>query len=379
MQEPNDMLDNKGAVLILGAGNFQIDAIEHCKRAGYRVLGCSYRDIDPGIPLLDAFRQVDIRDIEGVIAFAREEGAIAVYSVGSDIAIPTAIAASERLGLPHFISYETACVCQDKGKMRAILADSGWSVPFTVARDAREAAEFGQFPAMMKPVDSQGQRGCFRVDSPEDVERLFEKSSAHSNTGDVIIERFIDGPEVSVNAFLRDGKIEFFMPSDRFSYSEYPGGIIKEHGLPCRSLEEDGLERVRQLVEQVTQRIGIKDGPVYFQIKLEGQQPYVIEVTPRLDGCHMWRFIRHYCGYDLLAATFQLLLGEDAPAQPAPQPREGDWRLQFLNSEPGVSFDRANYDVEGSDFLLWYYETGDTVLPINGFMEKCGYRIFRLA
>ena len=29
-------------ILILGAGNAQIDAIEYCKSAGYEVVGCSY-------------------------------------------------------------------------------------------------------------------------------------------------------------------------------------------------------------------------------------------------------------------------------------------------------------------------------------------------
>jgi len=368
----------KGTVLILGAGNYQIDAIHYCKDAGYRVLGCSYRTNDPGIPLLDGFRQVDVRDPEGVTAYAREEGATLVYSVGSDVAIPSIAKACETLNLPHYISYETACTCQDKGLMRTMLAKTDWSVPYVVASTADEATQFGQYPAMMKPVDSQGQRGCFRVDSDDDIRRLFDDSVSYSSTGQVIVERFIDGPEISVNAFLWDGNIEFMMPSDRYSYSEFPGGIIKEHGLPCRALTERASEAVGRLVKEVTETVGITDGPAYFQIKLDGEHPRVLEVTPRLDGCHMWRFIKHYCGYDLLAASFDALLDIRDNPQPEPQPREGDWRLTFMSSKPGVPFDREAYDVSGAEYLQWYYETGDRVLISNGLMEKCGYRIHRV-
>ena len=48
-------------VLILGAGNAQIDAIEYCHEHGIFVAGCSYTTTDAGIPLLDAFEQVDIK------------------------------------------------------------------------------------------------------------------------------------------------------------------------------------------------------------------------------------------------------------------------------------------------------------------------------
>ena len=371
----NHTPDTAPSILILGTGSCQIEAVEHCKSLGYRVLGCSYRNTDPGIALLDEFRQIDIRDIDSVIKYAREKHVDAVYSVGSDIAIPTAMKASEELGLPKFFSYSAACTCQDKGKMRTALSSTKWSVPFITTGSADEAIEFGCFPSMMKPVDSQGQRGCFRLDSEEDVRRYFDKSVEHSNSGVVIVEKFIDGPEISVNAFMRNGELEFMMPSDRYSFSEYPGGIIKEHGIPCRVLDDEGYATVEKLVKEVTRTIGIANGPVYFQMKMDGQRPYLLEIAPRLDGCHLWRLIKHYCGYDLLAATFDLLMNADSEKSFEPKPIKGDWMLTFMCSQPNVPFDRDNYDVSDSVFHSWYYETGDIVHPINGFMEKCGYRI----
>jgi formate-dependent phosphoribosylglycinamide formyltransferase (GAR transformylase) len=76
-----DYQGNRKKILILGAGNAQIDLIRYCKRMGMEVLGCSYSDTDPGIPLLDHFEQINITDVRGVIAYAEREAVDFIYSV----------------------------------------------------------------------------------------------------------------------------------------------------------------------------------------------------------------------------------------------------------------------------------------------------------
>lgn len=292
--------------------------------------------------------------------------------------MPTVAMVSEALGLPAFVSSKTAHVCHDKGKMRAALSGMPWNLSHLVASSVEQAAGFGAFPAMIKPVDSQGQRGCFRVESADDVRSRFADAVQFSKSGYVIVERYVEGPEISVNAFARDGEIEFMIPSTRHSHDDLPGGIIKEHVLPCVELSEPGLRNVGLLVSDVSQALGIENGPMYFQLKMEGDKPRILEVAPRLDGCHLWRLVKRYCGYDLLARTFDLLLGSDAVCEGPFEAESGKWVLSFMSEPPGTVFDRASYDVGAADFVNWYYETGDTVLRSNGILEKCGYAITRV-
>ena len=197
-------------ILIPGAGYPQIDAIEYCKSKGYKVAGCSYTSGDPGEHLLDAFKLVDIKDADGMTEWAAECGAILIYTAGSDLAMPTVMEASERLGLPHFISYETAQICHAKHRMRQTLGqDFAGNVPFGVYASLEDALGFTDFPGMMKPVDSQGQRGCFRVDSAEDIRENFAVSLDYSIEGKVIIEKFITGEEISVNGYMAGGELVF--------------------------------------------------------------------------------------------------------------------------------------------------------------------------
>lgn len=363
-------------VLILGAGNAQIDAIKYCKEQGWKVYGCSYTNTDKGIPLLDEFKQIDIKDIDGITEYVKQNDIDIVYSVGSDLAMPTVMKVSENCNTPHFISYETALLCQNKSKMREKLGqDFKGNIPYVVAENLEEALKFDLFPAMMKPTDSQGQRGCYEVNSKEDIEKYFEKSLEYSVEKRVIIEKYISGPEISVNAYMVDGKLIFSLVSDRIVFENLPGGIIKEHLVPSKVVDRDIEAEVIDLVERALKKLGVNNGPAYFQIKLDGREPIIIEVTPRLDGCHMWNVIKHFCEADLLEMSWQHLVNgkkeicynKDA---------KGFMKLAFMCEEPGRSYDRAKYDVSNALYINWYYETGDVVRKLNGFMEKGGYQIY---
>lgn len=364
-------------ILILGAGNAQVDAIRFCRNKGYEVYGCSYTSTDRGIPLLGHFKQIDIKDIGAVCEYASENKIDVVYLVGSDLAVPTAMRVSEQLNLRHFISYETAAICQTKNRLRSFLgADFQGNLPYLCASGIEQALGFGQYPCMMKPTDSQGQRGCYKIENENEIKEYFEISKSYSKSGNVILEKYIDGPEVSVNAYVQNGEVVFLLISDREVFDELPGGIIKRHIMGAHSLSAQARENIRTLSLNTIAKLSIINGPVYFQIKLQGDTPYIIEVTPRLDGCHMWNLIKHYCGVDLLAASLESLM-ENSTHVFAPKPKEGVYVLEFMCEKPGQAFCREKYDMHDFEYIDWYYQTGEQVKKLNGYMEKCGYQIYK--
>lgn len=364
-------------ILILGAGNAQIDAIEYCKKNGHKVYGCSYTDTDKGIKLLDEFEKINIIDIEKVADYVKQKEIDVVYSVGSDLAMPTVNKVSELLEMPHFVSAATAQICNMKNLMREELGqDFKGNVKFKVIENADEAKELDFYPMIMKPVDSQGQRGVCKVENYKEICQKFDKSKSYSKSKKVILEQFLDGKEISVNGYVVDGELKFALVSDRVSFSEFPGGIIKKHLIPtCFSAEV--VKRVEELAQRVVRKLEILNGPVYFQIKVVNDEPYLIEVTPRLDGCHMWRLIKYCTGVDLLDISFNHLLKGEADL-PAYELTDTEYELEFICQSPGSSFCSVEQD-ENAMFSRNYYFEGDTVRELNGYMEKCGYRIKKTA
>lgn len=366
----------KKKLLVLGAGNAQIDLIEYAKSIGLEVYACSYTNTDKGIPKADVFAQINITDAEKIESYVKENKIDYIYSVGSDIAVPTFCKVSENLNMFHFVSAKTAEICCNKHLMRKALGtDNAFNVPFTVCQTLDEARSAHFYPLMIKPVDSQGQRGVFMAENFEELTQCFERAMSYSRNGKVILEKHISGNEVSVNAYVKDGEIIFSMLSDRESFANLPGGIIKAHHLPSVFEKTKTHEKINMLVRETAAKLEIENGPVYFQIKVSEGHPYLIEVTPRLDGCHMWRLIKQYCGVDLLEMTVKHLLGESI-CVPEYQVSKTPVHTEFFCEAPDTVFNAGKYESFTADYKRMYYNTGDTVKKINGYMEKCGYRIF---
>ena len=52
------------------------------------------------------------------------------------------------------------------------------------------------------------------------------------------------------------------------------------------------------------------------------------------------------------------------------------WTLEFLCQKPGTSFAADHHALDGSTLVEWYYQDGVAVTPVNGVLEKCGYKIY---
>ena len=363
-------------ILVLGTGNAQKDIIEYCRDNGYYVIASSNTSAGSVRELADEFHLVDITDISETGKLARDQHVDFVYSVGSDVAMPTVAKVSDNLGLPCFIDFRTADICNHKNLLRSELQKKGTrgNIPYQIMESPEDTIRV-PFPAVLKPSDSQGQRGVRKVNDPDEVKAAFSDALGFSREKKVILESYIDGSEISVNVFLVNGEIRFYLISDRKVWDEYPGGIIREHIIPSRYEQDREIAgKIRELVEDVLGAIGLKNGPAYFQIKVSSSgEPYLIEVTPRLDGCHMWRLIRYSTGVDLLRASMELLEGKGyaQTTETVPKP----YSLEFLCGKPDTVFSKDNYDIPRHEFLCWYYEDGQKINRMNGFFEKCGYMI----
>jgi len=368
-------------VLILGVGNAQVDAIRHCRERGWEVHGVSYRHEGRGLPLVDRFALVNIVDKEAVLEYVVENEIDFIYSIGSDVAMPSVGYVSEKLGKPFFVDETTTELMQNKGKFRAFLEDKNLSsIPFMTAEKIDELRDWDIYPAIIKPVDAQGQRGIFELSSRADLETHFQGSRKQSRSGRVVVEQYIDGPEISINAFIHKGATVYGIITDRFIVPGLPGGIIRGHRIPSRINPSIGAKAV-DLASRVLEALRIQSGPVYFQMKYTVDDAYVIEVAPRLDGCHLWRLIKLIYDVDLLQATFDLLAGDshNIPGSwQTPKPQlDRELFLEFSLQETSSPFRKPEVGNRELLYQEFYYHEGDMVREINGLMEKTGYMIFQ--
>lgn len=359
-------------ILIPGAGHSQLDLIQAAKEEGWICFVAGGKEGEPGFAYADDYRVLDIRNRDALRDYAKEKDVKAIFTMGLEMALYNIESISEELGLPHFFSTTILDMLADKGQWRKALGD----IPFRVGENVEEFLP-GFYPAVIKPVDGSGQRGVFKVESDEEVKEFFAQSKAASKSGRVLMEEYIGGEEISVNTYLRNGELRFAMISDRISYSEYPGGIIKEHHIPSKY--EYLREEILALVKRVCQVIGFQNGHIYFQLKIDQEKAKLIEFTPRYDGCHMWNLIFEATGLDLRKVSLEYLEGKNERLdQYDGHMEEGLFKTVFLSLPPKTIVRESLFHIpDDARTVRRYYKEGEQVKTVTGYMEKAGYYIVK--
>jgi biotin carboxylase len=250
-------------------------------------------DADSGaanIPLADRFEKIDLKDREGVELFARslaEDGGLAgVMTAGTDFSATVAWVA-EKIKLTG-ISCEAALDASDKERMRGRFRAAGLPSPEFVilksAPEARFALPF-QWPAVVKPVDNMGARGCRRVDSFAELAAAVTDALRFSRSGRAIVEEYMEGPEFSVDALVYDGEITICGFADRHIFFP-PYFIEMGHTMPS-SFEPAVVESLLEVFRRGVRALGITNGAAKGDIKLTPRGPMIGEIAARLSGGYM--------------------------------------------------------------------------------------------
>jgi biotin carboxylase len=369
---------SRKTILVVGTNAGQADLIRYMRTRGWRVLACSKLADEPGRELCDEFFQVDVRDVERVVALAHARDVDLVYSVSSDTTNGTAVKVAEALGLPHFHSSELIRILDNKHKLREILNEHGISVvKFRHAATLEDASGWSHYPCFVKPDASQGQRGISKVDRREDLEAAFQAAKAVGGANSsVIIEEFLAGIEIPFNVLVKDGGIVFCEPNERLFISEAFIGLAGGHVHPCYNVPAEQQQAAHELVCALIELLRIDNGPLYVQVMVTKDGPKVVEIGPRVDGGHLWRLFAAAGHPDYIDLTMRVLLREPLPL---PRPRNGEaprCELIFYRAPTGYLFAAANHPIpEDALYSEYRYHDGEVIKPVNGKFEVVGYYV----
>lgn len=364
--------------LILGALAGQVDAIEVLKARGVETHACGHVAKGPGVEAADDFHMADITDFEEVLQLAKQLEVDLVYSVGSDIAMPTVVHVSERLGLPHFHGVQLTDLLRRKQALRDRLDVAQLSpVRYAAVAPSAPVPEWDTYPCIVKPVDAQGQRGISIVASPEDLVAAVELARSSSVSGPVIIEEYLVGPEVSAHVLVKDGEVQLFLPSDRHVWVGPMVGVAEGHSLPLRPETAKWEQEFRQLVESIVAELGVREGPLYVQTIFTETGPKIVEIASRLDGCHLWRLIKMSTGIDLMDTLLGRLLGDPWPELPAQFPIE-PMTLEFFLDSPDAETSEEKLHAQAHERAIFVQAQLEDGRPrrTNDVVARLGYQIY---
>jgi biotin carboxylase len=374
-------------VLFVGAGRHQRHAIEKARTRGLRVAAVDRNAEAPGLVAADVAEVVDFTEVDAVVEVARRIGVDGVLTVSADRAVPVVAAVSEALGLPG-IGSAAGHLLTHKRAMRDALGAAGLPQPayasLRSSADVDAALERVGFPAVLKPVDSGGQRAVFRIESRDELERDLDEAISESPTDEALLEEFVEGIELNGIVIARIGEPALITLSDRLRPPGIGFGVGWIHVYPP-SIPPDQLRLAGQVAVESVRALGLRDAIAFPQlIASPDGRVSVVEVAARIPGGQMADLVRHAVGVDLVDVALLQALGELVPDDVALPRFTQPLAIRFFTAQPGplptgrvtrIGELDAVLASEGVVQADTYLQLGETIRPVRRDGDRRGYVI----
>ncbi len=371
-------------LLVLGGGRHQTALIRRAEARGIATVVADYYPDAPGKAHATFPTDTDALDIDANIAIAEEYGVSGVITTGTDMAVVTMARVAAALDLPCYLSAEAAVAATHKEAMAQAFATAGVRrarlVTVNAADDAAEAAERIEFPVVVKPADSQGQRGTTKVDDRGEITAAVALALDSSREGTAVIEEFATGFEVTASAWVDSGTVHILTLADRVTYNPPPAiGIAVQHVFP--SLRAKGmLEEIESQSRAVAGAYGMQQGPLYIQMLLTPGGIIVVEAGARVGGGHEASLIPLVTGVDVTDRLIDLALdGACAPAayDYADTIDQTHALVNFLVARPGKVASLEGFAALRAEGAIaeggFYVQPGYEQAPIINSLGRVGY------
>ena len=350
-------------LLVLGAGPAQIGLLRAARQRDLFVIAVDRDPSAPGFAYADKRALVSTEDEPAVDRLARAESVDGIISPGADWPVGVAARVAARLGLPHPIDAATAALVTTKSRQRERFAAAGVPQP--------RPLEDPVAPCVVKAPDRQGQRGLTFVRTEEELPAAIEAAIEASRNGVYIVEEYVDGPEVTVQAVSIDGVFHPLLVADRLTADPPAFGVALAHAWPCVSETQSPIEAARAAAEA----LGVRNGPTYTQIRVGEDGSRVVELAARLGGGHDAELVEAATGLKLNDLALDFALGNEACVSET-QSLHGGACVLFLVAPEGVLHAvegrEAAHAVEGVLDVRVYREPGFLIGPLRRGPDRAG-------
>jgi len=402
-------------LLLLSSSSYRADAFLQAAEAARVdvVVGSDHEpalgDLVPDGALRVSFDRVE-ESVEVIVERARARPFDAVVAAEDPGAL-LAAAASRALGLPHN-PIAAVRAARDKLRTRERLDEAGIPNPRWRAlhpdRDVERVARSLRFPVVVKPRSLSAGQGVIRADDPAAFVEAARRAAAIVARADpartagiegppLLVEEYVPGQEVAVEALLDDGALHLLALFDKPDPMEGP--FFDETLLVTPSRKPRELrERIESTVERAADALGLRHGPLHAELRVSEGAVVPLEVAPRTIGGRCSRILSFGTGLsaDATCSLEELVLrhaaGLSLPRIEAgegasgvlmlPVPRRGRFRgirgEEEARAVPGIEDLEITVPVgsdvwplpEGNRYLGFLFARGDRPGEVEGALRE---------
>jgi biotin carboxylase len=365
-------------LLIIGASILQLPAIMKAKEMGFRVGVVDYSPGAIGISYADDYFDYSTIDADGILQAAYSFRPDGIMTLASDMPILPIAVVANKLGLPG-LSVDSAIKATHKGEMMKAFKNHQIEAPWFYIINNPEEMVFLKskitFPCIIKPCDNSGSRGVVMVENIMDLDAALQYSLKYTRGGSVIIEEFLSGNEVSVEAITADGVTHILAITDKITTGP-PHFVEIGHSQPSKHSETDQI-KIKDLAIRAIKSLGIINAPAHVEIMLTSTGPKMIELGARLGGDNITtHLVPLSTGIDMVRAAIQISVGQQPDIK---QKFQKNSAILYIKGSPGIISEISGIDeakkVPGIKEVVLTKKAGDHVSTIQSSNDRIGYVI----
>ncbi len=369
-------------IMILGASILQLPAIEKAKEMGLEVIAVDMNPQAVGFSVDGVIKEViSTIDTPAILEAAKRLKIDGIMTLASDMPMQSVATVCEALGLVG-VSKETALKATNKAFMRDALKEHDVPVPmyFRVKEkkdflDAVGKIRASGYKCIVKPADNSGSRGVDLLKEDSDLDKAYEYSKQYSRGGELVVEEYMEGPEVSVETLAVDGDVHVIQITDKITTGA-PYFVEMGHTQPSR-LAKDVRERIAEVAIAANKAIGIENGPSHTEIKVTKDGPKIVELGARLGGdCITTHLVPLSTGVNMVECSIRIALGEKPNLE---KTADKGSAIRYFQSEVGIIKSISGVEevskLKGIVQISFVHGVGERALEVQSSVDRVGFVI----
>ncbi len=298
-------------LLLVGGLNNTVDLFDLAHRNGVTV---GVADYNPGTlakRTADYAHDVNAYDEDAMAKLIQDEGYDGVITAFNERLGPIVRRLADRVGFPSPFTVEQLQMSTNKKFFKHTCEKYG--VPVPKEYEIRSIEDIDscdiQYPVIIKPVDSASSVGVMPCFNAEELKTGYRNAIAHSKTGDAIVEQYVPYDEINMTFIAQDGDIQLAAVHDRYFNTEQKSATKAPdlYIYPSRYTDLI-LSRYSEKIINMLKGIGVKNGSLFIQAVIHGEQLYCYEAGMRLNGCKTYQILEVENGYNTFEHLMNLAL-----------------------------------------------------------------------
>ena len=333
-------------IMVLAGGNDQIALIGELRRHFQGEVEIILVDMSGkarAIPFADKFLPISTMNRDAVLKAARRENISRILTACGDQPLSTMAYVSAKMGLPCYLTENDVRDLTNKRYMKEKMVKNGIPTAKHIYIDQAwdgTLPDF-QYPLVVKPVDSNGSKGVKKVFAPSDLGDALLEAFRYSLSGDVIIEEFKQGEELSVDIYVEGEEAKILSVTTSRKISENKDSFtILQSLYPASSAFDETV--IQHICQQIVQAWHLHDTPLLVQMIHNGDEYNVLEFSARMGGGSKYSFVKALSGVDIMKVYVDMVLG--GKPHVSPQKLCGGAIMSYVYCRPGEFVSLKGFD-----------------------------------